>query len=262
MRIAVLSVLFACVVVPVSGSASASAESQSLLVQDRPLNSSVEIAMLVATETKVEPAKPEPEAVPKVHIVQENESLTAIAKQYETTWNRLYDKNLHIANPDVLNVGEKVTIPLEGEKLVSRPLPEPPVVVEQPRAQSQPATRQVARSSNVKVKQPRPAAVTYRGSSSGNTYTAGYCTWYVKNRRADLPNNLGNANTWASRAAAQGLATGRTPRAGAVGQQGMHVVYVESVNGNGTVTISEMNYRGLYVVSTRTVPASNFIYIY
>ena len=77
-----------------------------------------------------------------------------------------------------------------------------------------------------------------------------------------MPNNLGNANTWVARAAAQGMATGSTPRAGAVGQQGMHVVYVESVNGDGTVTISEMNHVGWNVVNQRTVPASNFQYIY
>jgi surface antigen len=80
--------------------------------------------------------------------------------------------------------------------------------------------------------------------------------------RPDLPNNLGNANTWVSRAAAQGLATGSAPRVGAVGQQGMHVVYVEAVNGDGTVTISEMNHAGLYVRTVRTVPASTFMYIY
>jgi peptidoglycan DL-endopeptidase CwlO len=77
-----------------------------------------------------------------------------------------------------------------------------------------------------------------------------------------LPNNLGNANTWVARAAAQGIPTGSAPRVGAIGQQGMHVVYVESVNGDGTVTVSEMNFRGRYVISSRTVPASTFRYIY
>ncbi len=35
----------------------------------------------------------------------------------------------------------------------------------------------------------------YAGNASGNNYAAGNCTWYVKSRRADIPNNLGNANT-------------------------------------------------------------------
>lgn len=101
-----------------------------------------------------------------------------------------------------------------------------------------------------------------RGGSGGNSYAAGNCTWYAKSKRPDLPNNLGNANTWASRAASQGIPTGSTPQLGAVGQQGMHVVYVERVNPDGTVFISEMNKIGYGKISTRTVPASSFKYIY
>ena len=106
-----------------------------------------------------------------------------------------------------------------------------------------------------------------RGSSSGNTYGYGYCTWYAKNMRPDLPNNLGNANTWYSRAAAQGLPVGSTPRAGAIGTTTRgslgHVVYVHSVNGDGTIYISDMNYRGWNQVTYRTVSASEFEgYIY
>ncbi|MBW3568882.1 CHAP domain-containing protein [Candidatus Parcubacteria bacterium] len=102
----------------------------------------------------------------------------------------------------------------------------------------------------------------FSASSAGNTYYRGYCTWYAKSKRPDLPNSLGNANTWYSRAQALGLPTGSVPKPGAIGQQGMHVVYVEKVNGDGTIFVSEMNYRGFGVVSHRTVPASTFQYIY
>lgn len=100
-------------------------------------------------------------------------------------------------------------------------------------------------------------------SSSGNTYVWGQCTWYAKNKRTDLPNGLGNGGQWVANAAARGFATGTTPQAGAIGEQPGHVVYVESVNGDGTVNISEMNYNGgVGVVHTRTVAASTFKYIY
>jgi surface antigen len=183
------------------------------------------------------------------HKVQPNESLSDIATKYQTTWRRLFDKNTAIADPNVISVGQAIVIPTAKEVLTERPLP---VVAPEP---APAAVSSPVQASN-------RYAVSSRGSSAGNTYTPGYCTWYVKNMRPDLPNNLGNANTWVSRAAAQGLATGSAPRVGAVGQQGMHVVYVEAVNGDGTVTISEMNHAGLYVRTVRTVPASTSMYIY
>lgn len=107
----------------------------------------------------------------------------------------------------------------------------------------------------------------YSGDSSGNTYTPGNCTWYAKSRRADIPNSLGNANTWYSRAASLGWNVGLTPKKGAVatstaGWAG-HVAYVEGVSLDGIwVTISEMNYSGLYSMNTRTVHYTEFQYIY
>lgn len=107
----------------------------------------------------------------------------------------------------------------------------------------------------------------YSYDSSGNTYAFGNCTWYAKSRRADIPNSLGNANTWYERAAAMGWDVGSAPKKGAVGTTTAgnlgHVVYVEGVSLDGlTVTISEMNYAGFNLVSSRTVPASSFLYIY
>lgn len=107
----------------------------------------------------------------------------------------------------------------------------------------------------------------YASGSGGNLYAFGNCTWYVKNRRPDLPNNLGNANTWYSMAAYDGYHVGSAPKKGAVGTSTAgwlgHVVYVEGVSLDGsTVTISEMNYAGFDIVSSRTVSASEFVYIY
>lgn len=99
-------------------------------------------------------------------------------------------------------------------------------------------------------------------SNTGNLYAPGNCTYYAKFRRPDLPNNLGNANTWTKRASSQGIPTGTTPRAGAIGQKGMHVVYVESVNADGTFNLSEWNYRNLYETTYRTVSAIGWSFIY
>ncbi len=99
-----------------------------------------------------------------------------------------------------------------------------------------------------------------------NLYAFGNCTYYVKNRRPDLPNDLGNANRWFTSALSYSMSTGTEPRVGAVGTTTAgalgHVVYIESVNDNGTVTVSEMNSVGFNVINSRTARASSFLYIY
>ncbi|MDQ3123631.1 MAG: CHAP domain-containing protein, partial [bacterium] len=94
-----------------------------------------------------------------------------------------------------------------------------------------------------------------------NGYVPGYCTWYVANKRMQIgrpvPANLGNASTW-DNYAPQGW--DRTPRAGAAvvtaeGGAG-HVAFVEKVNSDGSVLLSEMNRRRLYEVTTRVISPS------
>ncbi|HEX4662420.1 MAG TPA: CHAP domain-containing protein [Candidatus Saccharimonadales bacterium] len=98
----------------------------------------------------------------------------------------------------------------------------------------------------------------------GNGYDYGYCTWYAFNRRAELGrpvgSNWGNAVTWASYARSAGFKVDNTPEVGAVLQAGGyyglgHVAIVERVNGDGSITLSEMNYAGWNVISSRTLSA-------
>jgi peptidoglycan DL-endopeptidase CwlO len=265
MRIVAVAGLFACAIVA-AGSSTVNAEALDLLqVNNNESNfaqTSVLASLAVAPdEPAAEPKKAESE--PVKYTVAERDSLSTIAKQHDTTWKRLFDKNEAVKNPDIIAVGDELVIPRPDEKLKERPLPQPAPEPVAPAAQQQTRTKRPAPARQPAAQRPAARSTSQaRGSSAGNTYTAGYCTWYVKNRRPGLPNNLGNANTWVARASAQGMATGSTPRPGAVGQRGMHVVYVESVNGDGTVTISEMNLRATYEVTTRTLPASYFTYIY
>lgn len=248
--------LFLVAVTCISGTAKANAQAPTIILAS---DTSSSIAKQVTDSIKeIEQSKSDATSATDdqqitviTHSVEPGESLTTIAGKYQTTWTRLYDKNTQIQNPNVIAVQDKVTIPGANEQLTPRAIPVDSPPVTQPTQATQP------RSAGSK-----PVAQASRGSSSGNSYSYGYCTWYVKNRRPDMPNNLGNADTWVARAAAQGLATGSVPRAGAVGQRGMHVVYVESVNGDGTITVSEMNFQGYNVVSSRIVPANYFQYIY
>lgn len=193
---------------------------------------------------------PEPEQ-PISYKVRSGDNLTKIAEAHSTSWLRLWAKNTELDNPDLIQVDQVILIPHDSEKLADRAVPER--VVQQMVVQAAPNTSSAPQRLQ-------------RGSTAGNTYSYGYCTWYVKNRRPDLPNTLGNANTWYARAAAAGYSVGATPRAGAVGTTTRgelgHVVYVERVNGDGTILISEYNYRSWNTYHSRTVPASDFVYIY
>jgi len=112
----------------------------------------------------------------------------------------------------------------------------------------------------------KPATQTKVIAAQGNHFPRGYCTFYVASKR-----NIswsGNAGTWLSGAKSAGFATGSVPKPGSIMVTSEspvgHVAYVESVNGD-EVVVSEMNYRGFGVVSSRTIPiGSGFIkgYIY
>ena len=98
----------------------------------------------------------------------------------------------------------------------------------------------------------------------------GWCTWYAWERRAAmgssyiLPGGLGNANTWGY--ALSGLfptSRGTNPQAGDIFQTNSgyygHVGIVDSVNTDGTITISDMNGRaGWGVVGSYTIGPSEY----
>lgn len=135
---------------------------------------------------------------------------------------------------------------------------------------AQPAARATARPSLASVSTAGGFAWGGGAVYGSNGYDYGYCTWYVKNRRPDLPSNLGNASTWKVLAQRAGFQTGNVPRAGAViwtppRDYYGHVGYVESVNGDGSVNVSEMNVVGWGVVSRKTLSAeaaAGYGYIY
>lgn len=193
--------------------------------------------------------------------VKSGDTLSSIAERHDTTYVRIFNANKQLANPDVIDVGQKLRIPAAGEKLADRF-----ATYAAPQSSNAPAPTVGATTTYYEYAAPQPArpAIGYTaGAVAGNTYTWGQCTWYVKNRRADLPNSLGNGGAWVGNAATQGYATGTAPRAGAVAEIPGHVMYVESVNSNGTVNISEMNFNGgVGVVNYRTISASSARYIY
>ena len=113
------------------------------------------------------------------------------------------------------------------------------------------------------------------GVQAGNRYSYGYCTWYVYNRRAELGMPIGSlwghAANWANAARSLGYQVDRTPTVGAIMQDSSsaggygHVAVVARIFEDGSFRVSEMNYGGWNVLSSRTVPAGaaigyNFIH--
>jgi peptidoglycan DL-endopeptidase CwlO len=107
-----------------------------------------------------------------------------------------------------------------------------------------------------------------------NPNTGGYgyrnCTDWVSFRVRSTgrfaPGGLGNANTWDDRAPSYGFKVSGTPKAGAaaVSNGGFygHVMYVEAVNGDGTIVISDYNRAGTGRYNTSTISASGLRFVY
>ena len=183
-------------------------------------------------------------------IVAAGDSLASIAEKYNTTWMRIFDANESLGNPNAIDIGQKLRIPSAEEVLPDR-------------SSAIVATQQAAASSTPSA---RTSTVTTRSYSSkpinSSSYYVGngmWCTDYVHSRRPDVA-VYGNAGYgWISSAQAAGKSTGSAPRAGAVAVTNGHVAYVESVNSDGSYTVSEMgwNYRaGNY--NKRTVRPGTF----
>lgn len=160
-----------------------------------------------------------------VYVVGANDSVESLAQRYGS------DKAQILADNDAEQSGIKA-----GQKVFIRGGIQP--VVRASRAAS--ASRYV------------DSFVGGRASYGYNGYDYGWCTWYVANKRlangSAMPTNLGNAATWYTRASAYGLSTGRSPKVGAAvvtGTRGAgHVAFVERINEDGSIWVSEMNSSG------------------
>lgn len=97
-----------------------------------------------------------------------------------------------------------------------------------------------------------------------NYYDWGQCTWHAFNKRKNIGKGIstywGNANTWDDNAARDGYVIDNRPTVGAILQSDMgylgHVAFVERVNSDGSIVVSEMNYSAAPGIETyRTIPS-------
>lgn len=193
-----------------------------------------------------------------VYTAQDGDTIQSIAERYKASPERITSFNdLEMA---ALKKDMRIIIP-DGIKPAD-PAPAPAATGRTSSGQTTGSFSSTANLANA-------------SASVGNKYAFGNCTWYAYERRAQLGRPIGsfwgNASTWAMNGAAAGFAVNRTPAPGAIMQNGGgyagygHVAIVETMNPDGSITVSEMNYAGFNVISSRTIPAGqigNYTYIH
>lgn len=169
-----------------------------------------------------------------VYTIKEGDTAASIAGKYKSDERRIVLYN--DLEADGFEVGRKIIIP-DGE------LPD-----EERPGYVAPRRIQVISGLNYGNYTGGFGSGNYLAMTAGNKYAYGNCTWYAYERRVQLGLPVGsfwgNANTWASYAAAAGLNVSGNPTPGAIMQNGGgygHVSIVESVNPGVSITISEMN---------------------
>lgn len=107
----------------------------------------------------------------------------------------------------------------------------------------------------------KPIVSPARSNNDPNEYDTGYCTWHVDNMRY-VPGGWGDAMYWVGNAKRAGWTVSSTPRAGAIGAKGNHVIYVTSVNNDGSFNYSAMNEIGWNKVNYSSHSPSGWYFIY
>lgn len=215
-----------------------------------------------------------------VYTVEENDTLISIARRYDLNpGSVLKENNIEPGDAEKIRPGTELLIPAVDTDTSIAWLDTINRIKEEERRKAEEARlKQLALAEKEKKKKgllgrgDRTAITTRSTSTSGyevvttmrGGYNGGYpgqCTWYVNYKRPGLPNGMGNGGQYLANARAKGMSTGSVARPGSLivtteNAYYGHVAYVESVSGS-SVTITEMNYAGPYIVTRRTLSAND-----
>ena len=217
------------------------------------------------------------QAAGQKYTVQAGDTLSTIASATELTAEEIAAAN-NINDANFIVIGQEINLTKEvAEEVVASEASvaqEAAVEVAPVVEEAAPvATEEVAVSEAPVAQEAQPAASSYNADYTavpGNSYYAGQCTWYVKNQLPWVGNFWGNAAEWANNATYAGRVVDTNPAVGtvAVMMPGVayassygHVAVVTGVNGD-MITITEMNAKGEFVVSSRTIPAAGVLFIH
>ncbi|WP_373891645.1 CHAP domain-containing protein [Weissella confusa] len=217
------------------------------------------------------------QAAGQKYTVQAGDTLSTIASATELTAEEIAAAN-NINDANFIVIGQEINLTKEvAEEVVASEAP----VAEEAAVEVAPVVEEAAPVATEEVdvaeapvaQEAQPAAPSYNADYTavpGNSYYAGQCAWYVKNQLPWVGNFWGNAAEWANNATYAGRVVDTNPAVGtfAVMMPGVayassygHVAVVTGVNGD-MITISEMNAKGEFVVSSRTIPAAGVLFIH
>lgn len=187
------------------------------------------------------------------HVVQSGDTIDSISQKYQADRDKIIAFNSLPADGRLDN-GESIVIP-DGRKEETRP------VALTRDTDTGLSRRQYATSSGAGTATDISSGwKKLEGKAgSGHRFPYGYCTWYVAQKRY-VPWG-GNAGTWLYNAKVLGYRTGKSPAVGSIvvttdSAYYGHVALVEKV-GNGSITVSEMNYKGWGKVNSRVISTSS-----
>lgn len=97
-----------------------------------------------------------------VVVVAKGDNLSKIATAHDSTYQRIYDGNLQIADPDVIYPGQEISIPLPDEQLASRAVPAP--------APAKPAAKKPTARTQIKAAGPKKQVVAAAPVADGSVW--------------------------------------------------------------------------------------------
>ena len=184
-----------------------------------------------------------------VYTVKDGDTIEKIASTYGSS----VDEITHLNDLELSGISKDMRIVIKDGSLPEKERPE--YVAPRPVIAATPTYTYYGNTSERRD-------IVYIGDNwAGGGQCVGYAIWYRQQIGRPVPDNWGNANTWASRAAAAGWRVDKTPEVGAVFQTPSgwygHVGVVVGLLDDGSIRVRETNYNyRVGRVTEATIPAA------